>query len=101
VQISVEGSGIWTTSQASSTNTFFEFTGLLACTSYEVQVRTDCGGTLTDWSPSIILHTLGCGPARTTPTVPRSAPMPARKWIESVNLNTLNNVTGSDDGYGD
>lgn len=99
VRISVAGSGSWFT--YGTTNDYYEFTGLVACTDYEVQVRSDCGGTPTPWSASVVLHTTGCGACLDNTYCPSISASTADEWIERVQLATLDNTSGDDGGYGD
>ncbi|QQR87858.1 MAG: S8 family serine peptidase [Flavobacteriales bacterium] len=99
-QISVEGSGVWT-SIPGITNAFYEFTGLDSCTTYEVTVRTICSGGPTAWSDTVSFKTSGCGACLDLPYCPSESDDASEEWIAGVQVGTLNNVTGTDDGYGD
>ena len=45
---------------ASTLDTFVDFNTLTLCTSYEFQIRTVCKFDSSDWSPSLVIRTLGC-----------------------------------------
>lgn len=83
-----------------------EFTDLSSCTNFEFQVRTLCSGAnqdsfiRTSFSPLQILTTNGCGSC-TEVTYCSSKATQNSEWISLVKLNTLNNETGSENGYGD
>lgn len=100
LQISEAGSGIWTTVPLVS-NSYYEFSGLTACTTYEIQVRTECGGTPTSWGPVLTVTTMGCGACLDQTYCVSVSDNASEEWIAGVQLGTLNNVSGSDDGYGD
>lgn len=99
VRISVLGSGSWFT--YTTTNDYYEFTGLQPCTDYEVQVRTECGGTPTPWSASVELHTTGCGACLDNIYCESISDDSDFEWIQRVQLLTLDNTSGNDGGYGD
>lgn len=100
VQYAEAGSGSWTVITGLGAPGY-NFLGLDSCTTYEAQVQTDCGGTLTDWSASAVFNTTGCGDCADLSYCPSVSANASEEWIESVELNTLNNVSGNNSGYGD
>jgi len=79
---------------------FIVFNGLETCTTYEFQVRTICENLTTDYSPLQTQITNGCGACTDMEYCTASGKF-EDEWISTVKLNTLNNVTGSEGGYGD
>ena len=70
------------------------------CTTYEIQIRTNCqGGTTTAYSDSYFYATVGCGACIDANYCSSNSANANSEWIESVELNTINNVSGNDDGY--
>lgn len=81
-------------------NNFIEFTNLNNCTPYQIQVRTVCATMTTDFSSLVIVSTKGCGSC-TDAEYCQSEGDGQFEWISKVELNTINNESGSDNGYGD
>ena len=71
------------------------------CTLYEVQVQTVCDTGLTDFGTLIEFTTFGCGTCTDFTYCSSQAGNASQEWIENVTINTLNNSSGSDEGYGD
>lgn len=82
-------------------NTTFDLTNLDSCTMYTVQVQTNCDAEQTDFSSPVSFETIGCGNCTDLPYCPSNSADSAEEWIAEVSINTLNNLTDSDDGYGD
>lgn len=99
IRIRPIGTMTWATKN--TTNVSFDLTGLEECIEYEVQIQTVCTNEQTGYSASKIFTTNGCGPCRDMTYCPAPTLNASEEWIESVNINTLNNNSGSDDGYGD
>lgn len=96
----IVGSTDWTEENLNATSLLLE--NLEVCTQYEIQVRTNCqGGTTTEYSDSYFYSTVGCGACVDANYCPSNAADADFEWLESVELNTINNVSGSDGGYGD
>lgn len=83
-----------------TTNNFIEFTELTSCTSYEFQVRTICENLSTNFSALQTITTAGCGSC-TDATYCETLGRFDDEWISKVSLNTLDNESGNDAGYGD
>ncbi len=98
-RISADGGTNWALTTGITTN-HYEFTGLDSCTTYVVQVRTVCNGGTTDWSTTVTFKTSGCGACLDLPYCP-SLGYGSEEWIAHVMVGTLNNVSGSNGGYGD
>ncbi|MCB0790732.1 MAG: S8 family serine peptidase [Flavobacteriales bacterium] len=100
LQVAEAGSGNWT-SMPGLTTTSLQLVGLMACTAYDVQVRTDCGGTPTDWSTTMTFQTTGCGACQDETYCASVADDASEEWIAGVSLGSINHVSNSDDGYAD
>jgi hypothetical protein len=72
---------------------------LLPCTSYEARMLTICSGDSTEYSPVLSFKTKGCGACLDSIYCDLFGQSASFEWIESVKLNTINNVSGSDQGY--
>jgi hypothetical protein len=89
-------SSTWT--NTTSTSNSRSISGLASSTTYEFQVQTVCSGVNSNFSNVANFTTL-------TPPPPSYCESKASnatyEWISNVTLNTLNNTTGSNGGYGD
>ena len=98
VRFNIFGSG---NNQVFSTeNNFMLFEDLTTCTDYEFQIRTICETMTTEFSALQFAQTKGCGScteAEYCSTLGDSK----FEWISNVQLNTISNETGPDEGYGD
>lgn len=95
------GNASWTERYAPATNRSVQ--SLESCTSYEFQVRSNCVGELSPYSPSVFLKTFGCGACLDldycTP-VQLDASRSESEWIASVQLNDFTNDSDGG-GYND
>ncbi len=82
-------------------NSSTALTGLTNCTGYEVQVLSECGSADSGWSSSITFTTTGCGACVDHAYCPSASEDSSDEFIQSVTLNSINNVSGNDGGYGD
>ncbi len=99
VRISPAGQNQWTETFGVG-NAYYAFEGLEPCTDYDVQVRTSCIGNITDWSTSITVHTTGCGFCVEGIFCPSVSNESAYEWIDRVQVGTIDNQSGNNDGYG-
>jgi len=84
------------------TSTNHTIAGLLSCTTYEFAVRTHCTGAApTSYSAIVQAATLGCGACTTLAYCEAFSNDASEEWIDRVQLNTIDNLSGSDGGYGD
>lgn len=81
--------------------TQLELTPLDRCTNYNVQVRSICHSVPTEWSAPILTGTLGCGACTDLPYCETIGGNSTNEWIARVRLGTIDNTSGSDNGYGD
>ena len=84
----------------SSTTPNFDFSNLVDCTNYQVQVQTVCENMMTAFGPTQFFLTLGCGACTEAEYCLPSGNDSSQEWIDRVVLETLDNASGSDDGYG-
>jgi serine protease len=81
-------------------STSFTLEDLEVCTSYEIQIRTNCqGGTITAYSDSYIYATVGCGACIDADYCSSNSADSGFEWIGSVEINMINNASGADGGY--
>lgn len=100
VEYSIEGSSSWTVFGNITDNTF-ELTGLEPCKDYQFRVQTVCDTGLTDFSDILAFTTQGCGACTDLPYCETKGEDATEEWIAGVELNQIDNTSGSDDGYGD
>ncbi len=81
-------------------DTFFTFSDLLACTVYEVQMRSICNAEISDWSHSKLIKTLGCSSCRVMEYCPSVSLNSENEWIDSISIGSIQNQSGDNDGYG-
>ncbi len=90
----------WTT--IPYTNTSASFSNLMVCTDYEAQIQTVCtNGITTAFGPMINFTTAGCGPCVDFAYCPSNGEDSSTEWINNVLINTISNVSGNNNGYGD
>lgn len=92
------GSSIWDTVLAVSDT--FEVGGLLRCATYEFQVGAVCDTLFNGWSPVDSSRTKGCSSCLDEPYCTVNM-VGTDEWIDRIQVDTLNNVSGPDGGYGD
>ncbi len=88
----------WT--QVQVTGTSYSLTGLNPCTNYEFYMQSICGTDSSNNSATQTFRTSGCGNCVDLPYCSTSAGS-GDEHIESVEIGTLNNISGNDGGYGD
>ncbi len=71
------------------------------CSNYEFQIRSICDTGPTSYSTSYIIQTAGCGSCTDLEYCVSNGADASSEWIESVLINTLENTSGNDEGYGD
>ncbi|MCO6460399.1 MAG: fibronectin type III domain-containing protein [Saprospiraceae bacterium] len=91
----LSSSGSWYT--YTTTSTIVNFSGMTAGTSYDVGVRTDCSDQSSDYSATVTFTTSGGGASYCTSQGNNSS----YEWIDKVKLGSINNITSSNNGYGD
>lgn len=99
IEISEAGAGSWTTISGTM-DTEATFDGLDICTEYDVRVRSNCDGDVSEWSDIVTFVTGGCIDC-TNLVYCDIIGDGSEEWVAFVQLNTISNTTGSDDGYGD
>ncbi len=98
LRYSIEGTGAWTEVSGLPDNST-TLNGLQGCTVYEVQMRSTCVGSLSDWGPSTVFNTPGCGQCQDGNYCPSTSDDASTEWIERVILNSIDNTSGNNDGY--
>ena len=99
LRYSIEGADDWT-EIVGLTGVDQTLSGLTGCNTYEVQMRTTCDGTTTtDWGTSTVVVVPGCGVCTDLAFCPSSSDDASAEWIDRVRINTIDNTSGSNDGY--
>lgn len=93
-----QGTTDWTVVDA-LTGTSTTLTGLQPCTDQEVEMSSSCGGITADWSAPVLLHIPGCGQCVEGDFCESEGGSAASEWIDRVAIGTIDNTSGSDDGY--
>ena len=75
-------------------NTSVVWANMTPCTTYEFQVRADCGASLSDYSSTLVVSTQGCGDDYCY-----SYGLSWDYWISRVALTSLDNTSGNGYGY--
>lgn len=89
-----------TTTLDGATGTSVEVGGLTPCTLYEVRMRSLCSGVAgSDWGPVVTFTTPGCGQCIDAEYCASVSADASTEWIERVQLNTLDNESGNNDGF--
>lgn len=94
----VSGTTAWTEINGLNGNST-TLAGLTACTDYEVQMRSSCGGTVAEWSAIAPLHIPGCGQCVEGVFCPSEGDDTSYEWIALVHVNGINRSSGNDGGY--
>ena len=71
------------------------------CEEYTVSIQSMCMDGGTPQSPEVTFTTLGCGACLDFDYCEMEGEDTFFEWIEAVSINTLNNESGNDEGYGD
>ncbi|MEM7368727.1 MAG: S8 family serine peptidase [Bacteroidota bacterium] len=98
VRIREEGT-FWTTS--ATTDTSFLFENLAPCTNYQVQISVVCADDTVAFGRERSFRTLGCGSCIDLPYCSPPQLNSEEEWIDSVQIHTLINASGDNNGYGD
>lgn len=83
------------------TNTSIDITDLEPCTVYEFALQVVCEDETLEFTASFFFNTIGCGACSDLDFCESVSDDASEEWIESVLLNDMTNVSGSNDGYGD
>lgn len=101
VGIAVSGTNDFTTTEGVEGNSF-TFEGLEGCTNYDIRIATNCAGDeFSEYSQLFTFNTPGCGNCVDSEYCPVGSDDASEEWIARVRLNTIDNETPSDNGYGD
>ncbi len=99
LRYAVQGTGAWTEVSGLPDNST-TLTGLQGCAVYEVQMLSTCVGSLSDWGPSTVFNSPGCGQCQDGNYCPSVSADASTEWIDRVILNSIDNTSGNNDGYG-
>lgn len=87
-------SSTWST--YTTTGTVVNFTNMTPGTSYDVSVKTNCSGGSGNYSATVTFTTTGGGASYCASKGSSST----YEWIDLVKLGSINNTSGSNNGYG-
>jgi serine protease len=99
VDVSPAGENDWTT-YTDVTDIPYEVENLDSCSAYDLRIRTNCDGDQTGWSDIFSFNSIGCGDCADMEYCEVTG-VGADEWIAHVEFNTIDNATGTDNGYGD
>lgn len=97
IRYRVKGTTTWTVSPVFTPNTY-SLTGLAALTQYEWQARTKCGTAFGAWSAKTNFTTQSSAPP--TGYCASNGNDVSYEYINSATIGTINNTSGSNNGYG-
>lgn len=95
------GADDWTTINNILNNAVM-ISDLSPCSGYEIEIRTNCAqGEATPYGETFAFNTDGCGSCTALTYCSAYSNNANEEWIAEVSLHTLQNISGSDDGYGE
>lgn len=97
LQLSTDGGTTWTS--LNNVSSPLTIDTLSVCTDYEFQVQTICNSTTTSFSSSELFATAGCGACEDLTYCSNPGGAVTDEWIQTVELNTINNNSGANGGY--
>lgn len=99
IEVSESGAGSWS-DYGSYANAEAEIAPLDSCNVYDLRIKSVCAAGESDFSEIFTFNTPGCGSCSTIEYC-EAVGDGSQEWIERVTLNTIDNESGSDLGYGD
>lgn len=93
----IAGAPVWT--ELSLQVPFVTLSPLASCTDYEVRMRSICVSDTTDYGPVLAFKSFGCGACRDFTYCPSNGVNTSDEYIQRVQLNTLDNDSGDNNGY--
>jgi serine protease len=99
IEVSESGAGSWS-DYGSYADAEAEITPLDSCNIYDLRIKSVCAAEESDFSEIFTFNTPGCGSCSTIEYC-EAVGDGSQEWIERVTLNTIDNESGSDLGYGD
>lgn len=97
LQVSDDGGNTWTIFNNATSP--FTIDTLAECSDYEFQVQTICNSSTTSFTSSILFSTAGCGACEDLSYCANPGGNASAEWIQRVQLNTLDNTSGTNGGY--
>ncbi len=94
------GTSTWTVIPGNTSPTV-TIAPLETCSSYTVEVRSQCDTLTSDWSNAFTIRTTGCGPCVDNAYCSSHADDAGSEWIRLVRIGAIDNASSGDDGYGD
>jgi serine protease len=88
---------IWT--EQTGVSSPYLISGLLACTDYDVQIKTTCADSTHGYDNTFTFRTAGCGACTEMTYCDVTGANSNTEWIQSISLNGFLNTTGNNDGW--
>ncbi|MFT5183494.1 MAG: serine protease [Flavobacteriales bacterium] len=99
IEVSESGAGVWS-DYGSYSDPEAEITPLDSCNNYDLRVKSVCAAEESDFSEIFSFNTPGCGSCSSIEYCEVTGDG-SQEWIARVVLNSIDNESGSDAGYGD
>ena len=97
VRYRLTGSTTWT--DEITLDTFVLLDSLMACASYDLDVRTLCGNMSTAYTSPVTANTTGCGACIDLAYCESKGEETFYEWLDEVVIGSYTNASGNDDGY--
>ncbi len=99
LQYRMKGAAGWTSTEV--VDTTYSFSPLIACTEYEVRIRTLCNMENSAYSDTLEFRSLGCGLCIDADYCESWGINSSNEWIQAVEIGPIKNESGNDYGFGD
>ncbi len=99
LRIQTLGNPTWT--EFTTSMTAYTFTNINPCTTYEIQVKSVCSDSSSDFTSGIIVSTPGCGGCLDLDYCTAQGGDTEFDFIRSFEFEGYWNISGDDEGYGD
>lgn len=94
-----QAGGAW--SLNTTNNTFYEFSGLLPCTAYEIVIQTLCADSASDESDIIVVNIPGCGVCLDLVYCVATGDISEDDFINTFRFDNFENESGDNGGFAD
>jgi len=98
VEYKLKSDTVWSSMVVSADSVLL--TGLDSCSTYEIRIISTCNVNVNNQYTNVIeFETSGCGSCTKTGYCPSAGANSNDDWLETVNLETINNTSGNNSGY--
>jgi len=97
IRYRMQGAADWI--EDNTTDTIYTFINLMACASYEVEVKVNCSASDSGFGTPSFFTTKGCGQCLDLDYCASFAEMTDQIFIDSFGLSTIQNLSGDNGGY--